>query len=190
MRVAQREEKVLAAFLDCVRLASADQLAGFARLDHVRVEPIEGSALPFLQQMTHVLVTGDEIVLNFKTHFMFDDVAQMALRKVGAVLTKPQTIDFMKEFCNIAAGKAKTLLEATGMTLGQSLPFSIQGYNEIFYPETVRGGGTAAWRLVAPDGSITCSATVKASSAAVIESLARVTYSGATDPVSGEVELF
>ena len=82
------------------------------------------------------------------------------------------------------------MLEAAGLTLGQSLPFAIQGYNEIFY--TYSGGrlDQAAWSLRDGGSSLNCSAAIVSHSKAMAARLAALVCEPVSDDGSGQVDLF
>lgn len=175
-----------------VRDITRDQFELFVKDQEAEVAAFEVMGLPFLQQMTHIMVFGPEIEVNFKTHFMLSDVRRMTQRKTGAAeVSDIQAIDFMKEFCNVVAGKVKLTLTRGGFSLGQSLPFSILGYNEVFYPKEDRGSLQTAWRVRGRDGFFNCSATIVVPGADEAWSrLESVKYLRDESEAQGDVELF
>jgi hypothetical protein len=174
-----------------VRDASLDQLRLFAKCAAVRLEEVTVESLPFTQHLAHIMVVGPEIEISFKTHFMGGDALRFTKQKLGtAHATLPQGIDFMKEFCNLVAGKTKQLLEGHGFVMGQSLPFAIQGYNEIFYPRADDGTHHAAWRLTDAGGTVCCSVSAHVRKAECLTRLAGIEYRSEDQAAVGEVELF
>jgi hypothetical protein len=184
-------ETILTGLLMQVREASLDQFMIFAKRSGTELEPIETKRLPFVQHMTHILISGAELEVNFKTHFMLLDAIRLTKGKLAASeASTQQAIDFMKEYCNRIAGKTKAMLEATGLTMGQSLPFAIQGYNEIFYARDASWTSHAAWRLKDPQGEFCCSVAVILRTDDVLEPLKRVAYERENPDQIGAVELF
>lgn len=180
----------IADFLNQVRAASIDQLRIYAKAPKVTLETSDRDTLPFVQHMTHILVTGADLEITFKTHFMEDGAAELLATKLGSRPKPGQEIDFMKEFSNIVAGKTKTMLERGGFVVAQSLPFSIRGYNEIFYEADRQSDQVEAWRLKAESAEIHCSVSIAIRTSDAHGRLSGVKYVPETEDALGEVELF
>lgn len=183
-------DDVVLGFLSQVRHASLDQIRVYAKSPGVQINESNREALPFVQHMTHILVSGADLEVTFKTHFMEAAAAKLLMSKLGSVSSTDQVVDFMKEFSNIVAGKTKTMLEAADFVVAQSLPFSIRGYNEIFYVEGGEGETFIAWGLAVDGIEIHCSAAVTLRSEATRAKLVDVKYKPEVAAQLGEVELF
>jgi hypothetical protein len=177
--------------IDTLKIASADQFRIYTNNSEIAFKEIEIAELPFYQQLAHILVSGEDLELNFKTHFMLDDVKGYTTAKLKSdIVSTNQITDFIKEYCNLVAGKAKLFLEEQRLVVGQSLPYAIQGFNEMFYPKTNGYSKDNAWELTGPLGSIRCSCTIRLFKTPAVTALKNVQYTNQFGRESGEVELF
>ena len=174
-----------------IKRACQDQFKIYAGTAEVVSIRSEISDLPYYQQLAHILVSGDGIEVNFKTHFMMEDARKYAALKLKQdVVPDYLVIDYIKEFCNLVAGKVRTSLEDSGLMLGQSLPFAIQGFNEMFYP---RNGGNSiveAWTISASCGQLMCSALVRILNNDVLPFVEKTAYVEQYGKESGTIEIF
>ncbi|MBF0316084.1 MAG: chemotaxis protein CheX [Oligoflexia bacterium] len=81
-----------------------------------------------------ILVSGDDLKLIFKVHFT-SEIAnyfyQNAMQKTPAAVEK--SIDFMKEYTNVVAGRIKKFFTDQNVNVGISLPILTRGFDEIFF---------------------------------------------------------
>ncbi len=177
--------------IDTLKGASVDQFRIYTNTSEIALRDIPISDLPFYQLLAHILVSGEDLEVNFKTHFMLDDVKGYTNAKLKSdAVSNNQLTDFIKEYCNLVAGKAKLFLEEQNLVVGQSLPYAIQGFNEMFYPKTSGYSKDDAWELVGPLGSIRCSCTIKLFKTPAINALKNVKYVEQFGKDSGDIELF
>ncbi len=180
------ELKNIDPFVEQIQNASQDQLKIYARAPEVTFQAEDFTDLPYAQQMSHILVTGKELEVNFKCHFMLNNARALAMLKIGASeISDSQAVDFVKEYCNIVAGKIKSMCESQHFDLGQSLPFVMQGYNEMFYPADSGRIVRRAWRLSAANTTLTCSVKIDIRDDSVFGKLGSVQYK----PESGNDDL-
>lgn len=180
----------IADFFSKVRTASLDQLRVYGKAPDLQIFEVELEKLPFVQHMTHILVSGSDLDLTFKSHFMLDDALRLLKLKIGTAATSSQAVDFMKEFSNIVAGKTKTMLETAGFVVAQSLPCSVRGYNEIFYTSNDGRESMSAWSLIGSGVEIHCSAAVSVRNDGTINRLKSVEYEEEVTGKLGDVEIF
>jgi len=177
--------------IDTLKVASVDQFRIYTNTAEIALRDIAVSELPFYQQLAHILVSGEDLELNFKTHFMLDDVKGYTTAKLKTdVVSNDQLTDFIKEYCNLVAGKAKLFLEEQQLVVGQSLPYAIQGFNEMFYPKTIGYSKDDAWDLGGPLGNIRCSCTIRLFKNPAITALKGVQYTCQFGQETGDIELF
>ncbi|MFW7380693.1 MAG: hypothetical protein ACOH5I_17905 [Oligoflexus sp.] len=100
------------------------------------VEVVDGDVeqLKFSEQMALILLNGPKVRMFFKFHFAITEVkALLQDRFPKESFNDMRVKDYMKEFCNLVAGKLKSKLSNANLRMGQSLPISLIGYNEIFF---------------------------------------------------------
>jgi CheY-specific phosphatase CheX len=177
-------------FLEQIQAASANELMVYARVGSAEVQLADRTQLPFVQHMTHILVSGAEIEVTFKTHFMNEAADWLLSQKVGKGMSLDHAIDFMKEYSNIIAGKTKTMLEAAGFEVSQSLPFAVRGYNEIFYGSGDKKIVHHTWMIKAGDAALHCSVSIVSRDVGALEKLRQTSYQPKDSGDVGEAELF
>ena len=100
----------------------------------VDVHEVDTSVLKFSEQMALILLNGPKLRMFFKFHFAISEVKELLLvRFPKEEFTDDRIKDYMKELCNLVAGKLKTKLGNAELKMGQSLPIGLIGYNEIFF---------------------------------------------------------
>lgn len=174
-----------------IRSASLDQFKIYIKSSEVTARDRSSEELAYVQQLAHILVSGDDIEINFKVHFMLEVAKNYTIEKLGNVTVSDRLcVDFVKEYCNLVAGKAKAILETVGLSMGQSLPFAMQGYNELFYQRDPNDCGHDAWTLHGPKGSVYCSVGIRILNTDIEALLSKVIYQDQFGADSGSVELF
>lgn len=160
-----------------VKLASLDQFRIFTKSGEAELAPLDTSKLPYFQYLGHILVFGEDISINIKTHFMLEEAFFMCRRALNGIdITTRQALDFSKEFCNLVGGRTKDMFEKCGVQLGLSLPFVIQGYNEIFYSNDMSLRVQEAWQIALEDQQFGCSLTVAVKREDMLKPLADLLY--------------
>ena len=100
----------------------------------VVVNEVDTDVLKFSEQMALILLNGPKLRMFFKFHFAISEVKELlSIRFPKEEFNDDRVKDYMKELCNLVAGKLKTKLSNAALKMGQSLPIGLIGYNEIFF---------------------------------------------------------
>lgn len=160
--------------------------------EDVSLRPLDDpQQLHYFEYMTQILLTGTEIEISFKCHYMLSKLKSIVEKRAGSPTNDSvQIADFAKEFTNVIAGKCKTALENCEVMLGQSLPFCIHGYNEIFYSQQVKNDVSGSWTLKTPLGELVCSTVIKARSEDIFKKLTATRYEDEYGKNVDNIELF
>lgn len=186
-----QNEKAIANLLDQFRLIVIDQLKIIIENEQVESAETVLVDLPFTQYMTNILLGGPQLEISIRFHFMLENINNIAKLRVGSALaSSDQAIDFIKEFSNVVAGKGKTLLEGSDLFLGQSLPFCIQGYNEIFFPKQSVKSKRSAWHIKCPSGEFIASIAIEAQNTVENSIQEDLKYEAEFDRKVDNIELF
>ena len=177
-------------FTEQIQHASLDQLRIYSKTPDIVATPADYALLPFFQHMAQILVSGADIDVVIKTHFMTLAAESLLMRKTGSILSNSHTIDFMKEFSNLLAGKTKAMLEESGFVVAQSLPFAIRGYNEIFYKVRLENSNQRVWSLKWNGSDIQCSVNITLKTHRDFTPLGTIQYNVQNQDDVGEVEIF
>ena len=113
------------------------------------------------QYLAHILIYSPTVQVTFKAHFSLRASRELSATLFGKKAEEVETLqawDFMKEYCNQAAGSIDTNLRACGFGCGLSLPIVTSGFDEIFFsekrdPEVKRDWWVLRWDT----GKVTCS---------------------------------
>ena len=119
--------------------------------------------------MVFILASGEAMRVTFKAHYNMEAARPLALRIFGGAssqsISDRRAVDYMKEYCNLVAGKIVTLFEDSGVDLGISLPQHTSGFYEVFadYQEKDKPSISFSdfWTLQAGPHAIACSAVVE-----------------------------
>lgn len=104
------------------------------RVSEVELKETPADELKFSEHMALILLNGPKLRVFFKMHFAIDSVRNLLkVRFPKEVFSDDRVKDFMKEMCNLVAGKCKTKFGNANLKMGQSLPMGLVGYNEIFF---------------------------------------------------------
>lgn len=86
--------------------------------------------------MSLILITGTPIKVTLKLHFSHKHIKKLIvpLYRVDspAGISDQQSMDFIKELCNLTAGYIEQAFEQKDISLGISLPLGTRGFYEIF----------------------------------------------------------
>lgn len=127
----------LCRFLNFCKEASISIINDSAGGESFLEQPVPEELRVLGHWMSVIMLTSGEMRLTFKTHFMSSDgkiLTSKSLRKPVENITQDQILDFFKEYCNMVAGKIKWLIEFNGHASGISLPLSMRGFDEVFFP--------------------------------------------------------
>ena len=101
------------------------------------IEECQRELLAFNQYLSLILLHHPAMQVRYTVHFMLNDAMMLAARKTRVAadeITREKGVDYFKEYCNVLAGNIADSLSVGGFQLVHSLPFAIQGYNDIFFP--------------------------------------------------------
>ena len=93
--------------------------------------------LAFNQYLSLILLHHPAMQARYTVHFMLNDAINLAAIRSNTAptqVTKERAVDYFKEYCNVLAGNVTRDLGTSGVRFVHSLPFAIQGYNDIFFP--------------------------------------------------------
>jgi len=86
--------------------------------------------------MSLILITGSALKITLKLHFSHNDIKPLIYpiyRKASAAeISDQQSMDFIKELCNLTAGFIEQVFEHNDISLGISLPLGTRGFYELF----------------------------------------------------------
>ena len=183
-----------------------DQVAEFLRqllqgeleLASNRRDYTVGDALPatlaFQQTMAVILVSSPAMDVTFKVHFMTNHARRLVAAKWGISdleVGDARAIDFMKELCNLLAGRLKHRLATSGIAAGHSLPFAIQGFNEIFFNnERADWLLRRAWTFDCPAGRLHASVVMAVFDPSLLPTLEGLRHESVEPTGAGEIEMF
>ena len=100
------------------------------------VEEVASRDTIYHEYLCTLLLYGSSMNVIFKLHSMGDDLRHIAAPKYRCEISKinqSQIRDTLKEISNILAGKIQSLFKELKLDIFHSLPFCIEGYNEIFF---------------------------------------------------------
>tara|TARA_R110002167_G_scaffold128242_1_gene310309 strand:+ start:625 stop:1245 length:621 start_codon:yes stop_codon:yes gene_type:complete len=86
--------------------------------------------------MSLILITGTPLKITLKLHFSHKNIKQLIFPLYNAgspeEISDQQSMDFVKELCNLTAGYIEQAFEQNDIPLGISLPLGTRGFYEIF----------------------------------------------------------
>jgi CheY-specific phosphatase CheX len=86
--------------------------------------------------MSLILITGSPLKITLKLHFSHKHIKKLIfpLYRLESPegISDQQSMDFIKELCNLTAGYIEQAFEQKNISLGISLPLGIPGFYEIF----------------------------------------------------------
>ena len=133
----EKSRKALHNIRDIIRLQAKRLLDDGTRGYEFEITTCERENLAFNQYLALILMHHSSLQARFTVHFMIKDAIALAAAKLGVPVSEVSVangVDYFKEFCNIVAGGVANDLTAADFPLVHSLPFAIQGYNDIFFP--------------------------------------------------------
>lgn len=93
----------------------------------------EVETLQYREYLVAVLLSsGSGIDIRYMVHFWLEDAKQLLSCEVGEPIDQiddVRAIDYLKEYCNLVAGKTKMIFEQHDIILNNSLPIGIDGFN-------------------------------------------------------------
>jgi hypothetical protein len=143
----------------------------------VQVHDCERRTLAFNQHLSLMLMNHSAFTARYTLHFMLKDALAIVARKCKAAaddVTKERAVDYVKEFCNMLVGSVVNGLLAQELFAVHSLPFAMQGYNDIFFASHEKDGLFDAYYLASEHGRIGVSLAISVSNAEGLEALKEV----------------
>lgn len=84
--------------------------------------------------MSLILISGTSLRITLRVHFNLKDIRSILKQTLDIEdAADRQSLDFVKEFCNLTAGFIKQVLEDNNLEGGISLPIVTRGFDELFY---------------------------------------------------------
>lgn len=183
---------VKAKLTELVRFASISRLKAHSGCEEILTIEMPENFRPgkvLANNMVFILASGDAVRVTFKAHYNRDTARAMALRIFGGVslqaISDRRAADYMKEYCNLVAGKVVTLFEDLRIELGISLPQQARGFYEVFADYQEKDKPTVSfsdfWTLRTGEFTISCSAVIEILDIKQLESLVDYTITDASD---------
>jgi hypothetical protein len=139
MNNADQVELIKNKVIELIRHASQARTCDHARQDTVELLDIMDSyraGQVLGNWMSIILITGEAIRITLKLHFSNQDIRTVAYPIYGAAspagVSDIQSMDFVKELCNLTAGYLVQIFESVGIPTGISLPLGTRGFYEVF----------------------------------------------------------
>ncbi len=86
--------------------------------------------------MALILITGSPLKITLKLHFSHKNIKKLIVPLYRAAspagISDQQSMDFIKELCNLTAGYIEQAFEQKDISLGISLPLGTRGFYEVF----------------------------------------------------------
>ena len=110
-------------------------------LESYNVENIEQTEIDsksrdrLLDHLSLIIISSEGFEVVFKLHFTAESAANFWRARFEAKANPgtKQIIDWLKEFCNLVAGKFKQTFESVGIETNHSIPFYLPGYVDYFF---------------------------------------------------------
>lgn len=119
--------------------------------------------LKFIQELSCIMLISEEMKIIFKIHYWLSDAIQILnkvqLNRRDPLVQEYKAKDLFKEISNVIAGRIKYRLCSGGLKIVHSLPLSLDGYNQIFFPKQKLREYWCTWLLKHEKIEIVCSAT-------------------------------
>jgi len=115
-----------------------------------------------------ILISGPSIRITMKCHYLSENgkfFAQKSLGKKISEISFSQVQDYIKEYCNLCAGKIKKIFADNNLDIGISLPLAVRGFDELFfYDKNTRnapGYCQDYWSLITEDKFLLLSSIIE-----------------------------
>tara|TARA_R110002072_G_scaffold2280_1_gene18804 strand:+ start:9815 stop:10432 length:618 start_codon:yes stop_codon:yes gene_type:complete len=86
--------------------------------------------------MSLILISGSSLKITLKLHFSHKNIKKLIVplyrTESPADISDQQSMDFIKELCNLTAGYIEQAFEQKDISLGISLPLGTRGFYEVF----------------------------------------------------------
>lgn len=105
----------------------------------VEVNELEADFIPgriLANHLAFIQISGEFVTVTFKCHFSIEAVKKIAAHKFDAdkknMVSDREVFDFIKEYCNLVAGKVVALFFDCSIEMGIGLPLCTTGFYEVF----------------------------------------------------------
>ena len=110
-------------------------------LESYNVEKVEETQIDsksrdrLLDHLALIVISSEGFEVVFKLHFTAESAANFWRARFEAKANpgSKQIVDWLKEFCNLVAGKFKQTFESVGIETNHSIPFYLPGYVDYFF---------------------------------------------------------
>jgi CheY-specific phosphatase CheX len=149
-----------------IRETSRESLARFANVEQPQIEEIDSTIAVLGHWSALILISGTAVRVTFRVYFSTETAKKLAsgaYKMSESLVNSDQAYDFMKEYCNLCAGRVKLLLLTNNLQVGISLPLVTRGFDQVFEEESKETFCTEdRWRLVISTGmAVMCSARIE-----------------------------
>lgn len=153
------DDKTITVLKQSAREISSTSLRHLGRIDKVEIADLAEHPVVFAHWMSLILAGGKDIRVTFKTFFMTNDAVKIISSTNGfAKVPVSQSLDFIKEFCNLVLGGLKSFFAENEIKVGASLPIVTRGFDEVFFPPPVGEINIVDhWKLKTTNATIICS---------------------------------
>lgn len=149
------------------------------------------SDLHYYEDISCILLISQDFKIIFKTHYWLNDMLTLIKGLRPGLQESEQekkAKDFAKELCNIIAGKIKYQFIPLKCSIGQSLPVSLDGFNQLFFATNTKNIFTNSWVVTDQKINLCFSTTIEYYNSDIIQKICNDLN---INPVSApEVEMF
>lgn len=126
--------KLVETLQECSEIVLAESLRG---ADLQAIE-LEGNEIFFHEGIALTVVQSELYQILFKMHFNFNAIKGLVGHRDG-VQSKEDIIDYMKETCNLIAGRYKQRIYGVEQNVNHCVPVYLNGYTEQMFSSAVYG---------------------------------------------------
>lgn len=150
-----------------VQVTSEVCLKSLMQNSEIRAEKSDFPHLTPGEWMSLILVSTNQFRIIFKIFFDTDsvktEIKNINLSKFSESESQNILKDFMKEYCNMTGGYIKTVLDKLDIKAGSSLPVTILGFDDFFFPfANEQNSFERRWCLKGQERAFYCSCYVVA----------------------------
>ena len=137
------------------------------------------------ETLAFILVSGQELNLQFKIHFENDRMKALVGESLGVPMLQviaDQVEDFAREFCNLAGGELVALLNSNSCQSSLSLPFISSGLDELFFSDLNYPSETRDfWEIECSGSRFVCTSVIEIRDSVAFASRAIIVGNGEQD---------
>lgn len=149
--------------LSVIRDSSVSRMKNLSKRDDIYLSEVPHKPIVYAHWMSFILLSGSSLRVLFKAHYQSEAAKGFAAKSYDSSkkdVTKPQALDFFREFCNLTAGNIKLVLFDSDVKVGISLPILARGFDDIFYPRDT-ASTFDSWALNCQDEKVYCSTDIE-----------------------------